>query len=162
RGTLLLDEVGEIAMELQPKLLRVLQEQEFERLGSMRTQRVDVRLVAATNRDLEKMVEANQFRRDLYYRLNVFPITLPPLPERRKDIPSLVRFLASNFANGMQKRIEPISAQAMAALTDYHWPENIRKWENFIERATILSSGPELEIELTKLQPKSKAEPTAI
>jgi formate hydrogenlyase transcriptional activator len=159
RGTLFLDEVGEIPLELQPKLLRVLQEQEFERLGSTRTQRVDVRLVAATNRDLAQMVESNQFRRDLYYRLNVFPLTIPPLRERPEDIPLLVRFFASKFASRMRKRIETIPAEAMAALTNYHWPGNIRELENLIERATILSQGPRLEIQLTELKSKTKAEP---
>ncbi|MBI4751856.1 MAG: sigma 54-interacting transcriptional regulator [Acidobacteria bacterium] len=158
RGTLLLDEIGEISLELQPKLLRVLQEQEFERLGSTRTQRVDFRLVAATNRDLAHMVETNQFRRDLYYRLNVFPITLPPLRERQEDIPLLVRYFASKFAKRMGKRIETIPAESMTALTKYHWPGNIRELENFIERATILTSTPQLEIPLAELKPKTTAE----
>jgi formate hydrogenlyase transcriptional activator len=160
RGTLFLDEVGEIPLELQPKLLRVLQEQEFERLGSTRTQRVDARLVAATNRDLAQMVENNQFRRDLYYRLNVFPLTIPPLRERPEDIPSLVRFFASKFATRMRKRIETIPTEAMAALTNYHWPGNIRELENLIERATILSQGPQLEVPLTELKTKTVAEPS--
>lgn len=158
RGTLLLDEIGEISLELQPKLLRVLQEQEFERLGSNRTQRVDFRLVAATNRDLAHMVETNQFRRDLYYRLNVFPITLPPLRDRQEDIPLLVRYFASKFAKRMGKRIETIPAESMTALTKYHWPGNIRELENFIERATILTSTPQLEIPLAELKPKTTAE----
>ncbi|HNB72356.1 MAG TPA: sigma 54-interacting transcriptional regulator [Acidobacteriota bacterium] len=158
RGTLLLDEIGEISLELQPKLLRVLQEQEFERLGSTRTQRVDFRLVAATNRDLAHMVEHNQFRRDLYYRLNVFPITLPPLRERQEDIPLLVRYFASKFAKRMGKRIETIPAESMTALTKYHWPGNIRELENFIERATILTSTPQLDIPLAELKPKTTAE----
>ncbi len=126
RGTLFLDEVGDIPLELQPKLLRVLQEQEFERLGSARTQRVDVRLVAATNCDLEKMVSERSFRRDLYYRLNVFPVTLPPLRERTEDIPLLVRFFAQKFASRMGKQILSISAETSAALLRYHWPWNVR------------------------------------
>ncbi|MBI4850868.1 MAG: sigma 54-interacting transcriptional regulator [Acidobacteria bacterium] len=154
KGTLLLDEVGEIPLELQPKLLRVLQEQEFERLGSTRTQRVDVRLVAATNRNLAQMVENNEFRSDLYYRLNVFPINIPPLRERQEDIPLLVSYFASKFANRMRKKIETISSESMAALTKYHWPGNIRELENFIERAIILTSGLELQIPITELKPK--------
>lgn len=156
KGTLLLDEVGEIPIDLQPKLLRVLQEQEFERLGSSRTQKVDVRLIAATNRDLAEMVENNQFRRDLYYRLNVFPITIPPLRERSEDIPLLVRYFASKFASRMRKQIKTISTEAMAALTKYHWPGNIRELENFIERAIILTSGSELNIPITELKLKSE------
>lgn len=158
KGTLLLDEIGEIPIELQPKLLRVLQEQEFERLGSSRTQRVDVRLVAATNRNLAEMVENNQFRQDLYYRLNVFPITIPPLRERPEDIPLLVRYFASKFAARMRKRVETVSKEAMTALTKYNWPGNIRELENFIERAIILTSGSELNIPMAELKPKTKAE----
>lgn len=139
RGTLFLDEVGDIPTELQPKLLRVLQEQEFERLGSTRSIKVDVRLVAATNRDLGKMVEQRQFRADLYYRLNVFPLALPPLRERRKDIPDLVRYFAAKYAQQMPKVIDTIPADAMEALTQYDWPGNIRELQNFIERAVILS-----------------------
>jgi len=146
QGTLLLDEVGDIPLELQPKLLRVLQEQQFERLGSTRTQQVDVRLVAATNCDLEKMVADRQYRSDLYYRLNVFPVTIPPLRERPDDIPLLVRFFAQRFARRMKKPIESIPAKTSAALTRYHWPGNVRELENVIERAVILSRGPELEI----------------
>jgi formate hydrogenlyase transcriptional activator len=151
QGTLFLDEVGDIPLELQPKLLRVLQEQQFERLGSTRTQQVDVRLVAATNSNLEEMVEKKQYRSDLYYRLNVFPITLPPLRERREDIPLLVRFFAQRFARRMKKRIESIPARTSALLTQYHWPGNIRELENVIERAVILSHGPELEIPIGEL-----------
>src|SRR6185369_8958487 len=122
QGTLFLDEVGDIPLELQPKLLRVLQEQEFERLGSTQTIKVDVRLVAATNNDLAQMVAEGQFRNDLYYRLNVFPVTLPPLRERRDDIPRLVRHFAQQFARRMGRRIETIPAEVMDALVQYHWP----------------------------------------
>jgi len=143
-GTIFLDEVGDIPLELQPKLLRVLQEQEFERLGSTRTKRVDVRVVAATNRNLEEMVAASSFRNDLYYRLDVFPITLPPLRERPEDIPHLVRYFAQKFARRMKKRIDTIPGDAMAALCRYAWPGNVRELENAIERAVILTSGPAL------------------
>jgi formate hydrogenlyase transcriptional activator len=146
KGTLFLDEVGDIPLELQPKLLRVLQEHEFERLGSARTQRADVRVVSATNCDLEQMVADKQFRSDLFYRLNVFPITLPPLRERREDIPLLVRFFAQRFAQRMRKQIETIPTEAIARLSAYHWPGNVRELENVIERAVILSRGPQLEI----------------
>jgi formate hydrogenlyase transcriptional activator len=156
RGTLFLDEVGDIPLELQPKLLRVLQEQEFERLGSSRTVRVDVRLVAATNVDLAQKVADNLYRRDLYYRLNVFPITIPPLRERREDIPLLVRYFTQKYARRMKKRIDTIPAKAMAALTEYHWPGNVRELENFLERAVILSQGPELEIPLGEFKQRAK------
>jgi len=146
RGTLFLDEVGDIPLELQPKLLRVLQEQEFERLGSTRTKRVDVRVVAATNRNLEEMVAAGTFRNDLYYRLNVFPITVPALRERAEDIPALVRYFVQKFARRMKKRIETIPADAMAALCRYAWPGNVRELENAIERAVILTSGLALRV----------------
>jgi formate hydrogenlyase transcriptional activator len=145
-GTLFLDEVGDIPLELQPKLLRVLQEQEFERLGSTRTVRVDVRLVAATNMDLAQKVMENHFRSDLYYRLNVFPLMIPPLRERREDIPVLVRYFAQKYARRMKKPIDTIPAKAMIALTEYHWPGNVRELENLIERAVILSRGSELEL----------------
>jgi formate hydrogenlyase transcriptional activator len=151
-GTLFLDEVGDIPLEIQPKLLRVLQEQEFERLGATRTLRVDVRIVAATNRDLSKMVEERQFRSDLYYRLNVFPIVVPPLRERPEDIPILVRYFAQRLARRMNKHIETIPSEAMRALTLYPWPGNIRELENFIERAVILSKGSKLEIPLSELK----------
>jgi formate hydrogenlyase transcriptional activator len=156
RGTLFLDEVGDIPLELQPKLLRVLQEQEFERLGSTRTTRVDVRMVAATNVDLVQKVAENQFRSDLYYRLNVFPVTIPPLRERREDIPLLVRYFAQKYARRTKKPIDAIPTKAMTALTDYHWPGNVRELENFIERAVILSRGVELEITLTELKQRTK------
>ncbi len=155
RGTLFLDEVGDIPLELQPKLLRVLQEQEFERLGSTRTTRVDVRLVAATNADLTQKVADNQFRADLYYRLNVFPLTIPPLRERREDIPLLVRYFAQKYARRMKRPIETIPVGAMAALSEYHWPGNVREMENFIERAVILSRGSELQIPVAELKPRN-------
>ena len=148
RGTLFLDEVGDIPLELQPKLLRVLQEKEFERLGGTRTQQVDVRVVAATNRDLTQMVEDRLFRSDLYYRLNVFPIVVPPLRDRAEDIPLLVRYFAQKHARRMDRRIETIPAEEMEALTRYHWPGNVRELENLIERAVILSRGPALHVSL--------------
>jgi formate hydrogenlyase transcriptional activator len=146
RGTLFLDEVGDIPLELQPKLLRVLQEKEFERLGGNRTLQVDVRVVAATNRDLTQMVEDRLFRSDLYYRLNVFPIVVPPLRDRAEDIPLLVRYFAQKHARRMDRRIESIPAEEMEALTRYHWPGNVRELENLIERAVILSRGPALHV----------------
>jgi len=139
KGTLFLDEVGDIPSALQPKLLRVLQEQEFERLGSGRTHKVDVRLVAATNRDLVKMVARSQFRSDLYYRLNVFPILLPALRERREDIPVLVNHFVKIFSRRMGKRIDSIPSEMMAAFQWYSWPGNIRELQNLVERAVILS-----------------------
>src|SRR5712671_3671349 len=151
-GTIFLDEIGDIPAELQPKLLRVLQEQEFERLGSTRTVRVDVRLVAATNHDLGQMAANGQFRNDLYYRLNVFPIMLPPLRERRDDIPRLVRHFAQKVARRMGRRIETIPAETMDVLAQYPWPGNIRELENVIERAVILSPGPELHVNLNELK----------
>jgi formate hydrogenlyase transcriptional activator len=151
-GTLFLDEVGDVPLELQSKLLRVLQEQEFERLGSNRTIRVDVRLVAATNRDLAQMVADKQFRSDLYYRFNVFPITAPSLRERPEDIPLLVRYFAQKYARLMNKQIETIPAGAMTALAKYHWPGNIRELENLIERSVILSQGPDLHVPLGELK----------
>ena len=157
RGTLFLDEVGDIPLELQPKLLRVLQEQEFERLGSARTTRVDVRLVAATNVDLAQRVANNQFRSDLYYRLNVFPVVMPPLRERRDDIPLLVRYFAQKYARRMKKPIDSIPLKAMRALTEYHWPGNIRELENFVERAVILSPGTELQISPNEFKQRTKA-----
>jgi formate hydrogenlyase transcriptional activator len=153
RGTLFLDEVGDIPLELQPKLLRVLQEQEFERLGSTRTQRVDVRLIAATNADLPRLISEKQFRSDLYYRLNVFPIVIPPLRERREDIPVLVRYFAQKYARRMKKHIDSIAPEAMKALCEYPWPGNVRELENFIERAVILSSGSDLRFTIGELNP---------
>jgi DNA-binding NtrC family response regulator len=151
-GTLFLDEVGDIPSELQPKLLRVLQEQEFERLGSTRTQRVDVRMVAATNRDLEQMVGDKQFREDLYFRLNVFPIRIPPLRERAGDIPLLVRHYVDKYAQRMNKRIETIPEEAMVALGRHAWPGNIRELQNFIERAVILTPGSNLQTQVSELE----------
>lgn len=147
-GTIFLDEIGEISLELQTKLLRVLQEKEFERLGSTRTLQVNVRLVAATNRDLEKMVEANQFRSDLYYRLNVFPVTVPALRDRPEDIPVLVRYFTQRYATRMNKPIETVPQKTMNQLSQYHWPGNVRELENLIERAVILSQGAELVVDL--------------
>ena len=155
-GTIFLDEVGDVPLELQPKLLRVLQEHEFERLGSSRTIRADARIVAATNADLAQMVAEKRFRNDLYYRLNVFPIVIPPLRERREDIPLLVHFFAQRFAQKMKKEIERIPSEIMSALTSYHWPGNIRELENLIERAVILTRGRVLEIPLTELQDATK------
>jgi formate hydrogenlyase transcriptional activator len=153
QGTLFLDEVGDIPPELQPKLLRVLQEQEFERLGSTRTIKVDVRLVAATNRDLARMVADGTFRADLYYRLNVFPVVMPPLRERPEDIPRLVRHFTQRFARRMGRRIETIPTAVMDALVRYPWPGNVRELQNVIERAVILSPSPSLQIPPGELQP---------
>jgi formate hydrogenlyase transcriptional activator len=152
KGTLFLDEVGDIPLELQPKLLRALQEHEFERLGSVRTIKVDVRLVAATNRDLAQMIADREFRSDLYYRLNVFPLSLPPLRERPADIPKLVRYFTQKYARRMNRRIESIPSAAMEALTGYAWPGNVRELENLIERAVILTRGASLEIPLAELR----------
>src|SRR5438094_2977516 len=159
RGTLFLDEVGDIPSEIQPKLLRALQEREFERLGSTHTKRVDVRLVAATNRDLQKMVEDKQFRSDLFYRLNVFPIRIPPLRERPEDIPLLVRYFAQKYGRRMEKQIESIPAAAMKKLSSWHWPGNIRELENFIERSVILTHGPALQVPIGELGNNGKATP---
>ena len=148
RGTVFLDEVGEVPLDLQTKLLRVLQEREFERLGSTRTLRTDTRLIAATNRDLTAMVEEQKFRSDLFYRLNVFPVRVPPLRERADDIPLLVRHFAQHFARRMKRTIETIPSEAMEALVRYPWPGNIRELENLIERAVILSPGPVLQVPL--------------
>lgn len=152
QGTLFLDEVGDIPLEMQPKLLRALQEREFERLGSSVTRKVNIRLVAATNRDLEDMVASREFRSDLYYRLNVFPIRIPPLRDRREDIPLLVSYFVQKFANEMQKRIETIPAAIMKGLTAWEWPGNIRELENFIERAVLMTRDRSLEAPLTELQ----------
>jgi formate hydrogenlyase transcriptional activator len=154
-GTLFLDEIGDISLELQPKLLRALQEQEFERLGSNKTIHVDVRLIAATHRDLSLMIRNNQFREDLFYRLNVFPIEIPPLRERREDIPLLVHYFVSRLSGRMQKRIKAIPKSAMDALTNAAWPGNVRELENFIERAVILTQGNELNVPLTELKKSS-------
>jgi len=151
QGTLFLDEVGDIPIEVQPKLLRALQEREFERLGSTHTRRVNIRLVGATNRDLEKMIVHREFRSDLYYRINVFPIRIPPLRERREDIPLLVSYFVQRFAKQMGKNIEAIPAAVMKGLTAWDWPGNIRELENFIERAVILTRGRSLEAPLEEL-----------
>ena len=158
KGTLFLDEVGDIPPGLQPKLLRVLQEQEFERLGSTRTHQVDVRLVAATNRNLVDMVKRNEFRSDLYYRLNVFPVPLPPLRARREDIPALVEHFVDTYARRMSKQIDHISPETMSELTSYAWPGNIRELQNFIERSVILTSGNVLESPLASLRNAAEAE----
>jgi formate hydrogenlyase transcriptional activator len=159
RGTLFLDEVGDVPPELQPKLLRALQEQEFERLGSTKTIRVDVRLVAATHRDLTRMVADGRFRADLYYRLNVFPLVLPPLRERRDDIPRLVRHFTQRFARRMGRRIETIPAAVLDALVGYPWPGNVRELQDVTERAVILSPGPSLQVPLGDLQPAATPAP---
>jgi formate hydrogenlyase transcriptional activator len=158
KGTLFLDEVGDIPPGLQPKLLRVLQEQEFERLGSTRTHQVDVRLVAATNRNLPDMVKRNEFRSDLYYRLNVFPVPLPPLRERREDIPALVEHFVEIYARRMGKQIDEISSETISELASYAWPGNIRELQNFIERSVILTSGHVLKSPLASLRNAAEAE----
>src|SRR6202162_1248897 len=146
RGSLFLDEIGDVSLELQPKLLRVLQEREFERLGSAHTKKVDVRIVAATHRDLEEMILKKQFRSDLYYRLNVFPIFIPPLRERPEDISLLVQHFVQEAARRLNKTIHTIPSETMVSLTQYHWPGNIRELENVIERAVILSPGSVLHV----------------
>ncbi len=160
RGTFFLDEIGDISLELQPKLLRALQEHEFERLGSTKTIHVDVRLIAATHRDLQSMIRNNQFREDLFYRLNVFPIEIPPLRERREDIPLLVHYFVSRHSRQMQKRVKSVPKQAMEALVNADWPGNIRQLENFIERCVIFTQGEELNVpyaELKKVADRSTA-----
>jgi formate hydrogenlyase transcriptional activator len=161
QGTLFLDEVGDIPIEIQPKLLRALQEREFERLGSNRTKQVDVRLVAATNRDLDKMMENREFRSDLYYRLNVFPIRIPPLRERPEDIPLLVRYFTQKYGRRMQKQIESIPAAALRKLSSWHWPGNIRELENFIERSVILTHGTALQAPIAALSSDGRNTPVA-
>ncbi len=159
-GSLFLDEIGDISLDLQPKLLRALQEHEFERLGSTKTIHVDVRLIAATHRDLEAMIRSNQFREDLFYRLNVFPIEIPPLRERREDIPLLVHYFVSRLARRMQKQIRTIPKQAMEALVSATWPGNVRELENFIERCVIVTAGEELKVpspELKRSLPRDAA-----
>ncbi|HEY1799901.1 MAG TPA: sigma 54-interacting transcriptional regulator, partial [Terriglobales bacterium] len=150
--TLFLDEVGEIPLEIQPKLLRVLQDHEFERLGGTRTLRVDVRLIAATNRDLEQSVSEKEFRSDLFYRLNVFPLRMPALRERSRDIPLLVRYFVQTFARRMNKPIETITTETMNAFIAWDWPGNVRELENFIERSVILSAGTVLNAPLAELK----------
>jgi formate hydrogenlyase transcriptional activator len=161
QGTLFLDEVGDIPIEIQPKLLRALQEREFERLGSTHTRKVNVRLVAATNRDLEKMIADREFRSDLYYRLNVFPIRIPPLRDRKDDIPLLVSYFVQKFAKQMQKSIESVPAAVMKGLTAWDWPGNIRELENFTERAVILTRGKSLEAPLAELRKTNAGETMA-
>ena len=161
QGTLFLDEVGDIPIEIQPKLLRALQEREFERLGNNRTKQIDVRLVAATNRDLEKMMVDHEFRSDLYYRLNVFPIRIPPLRERLEDIPLLVRYFTLKHGRRMQKQIESIPGKAMQRLCIWHWPGNIRELENFIERSVILTRGAVLQAPIAELGHNGKHAPVA-
>jgi formate hydrogenlyase transcriptional activator len=158
RGTLFLDEIGDIPLELQAKLLRVLQEGEFERLGSNQTHRVNVRLVAATNRDLLKLVSEKRFRSDLYYRLNVFPIPVPPLRDRAEDVPLLVRHFVNKYAERMQKRIDETPLWAMDVMGDYSWPGNIRELQNFIERSVILTTGKTLRPPLEGLREASESE----
>ena len=152
RGTLFLDEIGDISLDLQPKLLRALQEREFERLGSTKTIRVDVRLIAATHRDLQSMIRKNQFREDLFYRLNVYPVEIPPLRERREDIPLLVHYFVLRLSRQMQKRIRSVPKQGMEALVNADWPGNIRELENFIERCVILTRGDELNVPRAELK----------
>ena len=161
KGTLFLDEIGDIPLELQPKLLRVLQEREFERLGSTRTVKVNIRLVTATNRDLSQMIANREFREDLFYRLNVFPILLPPLRERREDIPLLVRYFTQKYARRMNRPIETIPAEAMEALANWNWPGNVRELENFIERAVILTRGSALHVPLAELRNGGDPAPAA-
>lgn len=156
KGTIFLDEVGEIPLELQSKLLRVLQEQEFERLGSTKTIRVNARLIAATNRDLKGLVEAKLFRSDLYYRLNVFPITLPPLRERQEDISTLVRYFTQHYAVRMKKNIQTVPAKTLEVLSRYAWPGNIRELENLVERSVILTQGTDLQVPISELQAESR------
>jgi formate hydrogenlyase transcriptional activator len=163
RGTLFLDEIGDLPIELQPKLLRVLQEQEFERLGGARTIRVDVRVVAATNQDLAQMVQDRRFRADLYYRLNVFPIVLPPLRDRAEDIPLLVHHFVSKFARRLNKELKHIPSEVMEVLRLHDWPGNIRELQNFIERAMILSPGTEFRLPPDELKRLVKCDtPSAI
>src|SRR6266566_3190910 len=160
RGTIFLDEIGEAPLELQPKLLRVLQEREFERLGSSRTLQTDARLVAATNVDLPGMVDAKRFRADLYYRLNVFPVHVPPLRERPEDIPALVKHFARHFARRMGRRIQWIATTAMDALVGYAWPGNIRELQNLIERAVIRSASERLEVPVSEIDQRMGAPET--
>jgi len=162
KGTLFLDEVGDIPLELQPKLLRVLQEHEFERLGSMRTQQVDVRVIAATHRDLQQMVADGEFRSDLFYRLHVFPLPIAPLRNRREDIPVLIRHYVDKYARRMNRRIETIPPHAMDICVSYPWPGNVRELQNFIERAVILSPGSVLQPPLAELKPAKMQVPTSI
>jgi formate hydrogenlyase transcriptional activator len=151
-GTLFLDEIGDLPLELQPKLLRVLQEQQYERLGSTRTLRADVRVIAATNQNLSRMVEEKGFRADLYYRLSVFPISLPPLRERKDDIPSLAEYFVRRFSHQMGKSIDQVPDSVMEILASYHWPGNIRELQNFIERSVLVTQGPILSPRISELK----------
>lgn len=160
-GTLFLDEIGDMALDLQAKLLRVLQEQSFERLGSTRTSHVNVRVVAATNRDLAQMVGHKEFRADLFYRLSVFPIALPPLRDRREDIPELVRYFVAKFSERMNKIVEEIPSDTMQAIVAYDWPGNIRQLQNFIEHGVIVSEGPEFQPALAQLRLQQTSAPSA-
>jgi formate hydrogenlyase transcriptional activator len=163
QGTLFMDEIGDMPLELQAKVLRILQEQAFERLGSTVTQRVSVRVVAATNQDLDRLVSEKQFRNDLYYRLSVFPIRVPPLRERRDDIPLLVAHFVKTSSQRMNKRIETIASDAMAALLDYDWPGNVRELQNFMERSVILTTGRVLRPPISELQKRrSVAKPVTL
>jgi formate hydrogenlyase transcriptional activator len=165
KGTLFLDEIGDIPLELQPKLLRVLQEHEFERLGGNRTLRTNVRIVGATNRNLARMVAEGRFRADLFYRLSVFPIPLPPLRDRREDVPLLIRHFVNEYAQRMNKRIDLIPQAAMDAMQRYSWPGNIRELQNFVARAVILTCGPALEApvsELCQVGDKTASQPTTL
>jgi formate hydrogenlyase transcriptional activator len=155
QGTLFLDEIGEMPLELQPKLLRAIQDQEFERVGGNRTIRTDVRFVAATNRDLKAMVDENRFRADLYYRLHVFPLYVPPLRERRGDIPLLTRYFVQKHAHRMGRNIDNIPTSELEALTQYDWPGNIRELQNLIERSVILTSGSTLHVAMPEFTEKS-------
>src|SRR5208282_5677698 len=160
QGTLFLDEIGEMPLELQPKLLRAIQDQEFERLGGNRTIRTDVRFVAATNRNLKAMVDENKFRADLYYRLHVFPLNVPPLRERREDIPLLTRYFVQKHAGRMVRNIDTIPTSVMDALTNHDWPGNIRELQNVLERSVILSNGSALQVPMSELI--GKAVPLAL
>jgi formate hydrogenlyase transcriptional activator len=155
-GSLFLDEIGDISLELQPKLLRAVQEQEFERLGSSKTIQVNVRLIAATHRDLRAMIREEKFREDLFYRFNVFPIEIPPLRERREDIPLLVNYFISKLSQRMRKQITSVSRQTMEVLTNHSWRGNVRELANFIERAVILTRGDELQVPISELRPSSE------
>jgi formate hydrogenlyase transcriptional activator len=162
KGTLLLDEIGDVPLELQPKLLRALQEQQFERLGSSHTIKVDVRVIAVTNRNLSELLEQRQFRQDLYYRLNVFPIMVPALRERRSDIPLLVNHFVKKYAARMRRRIDLVPADVMNYLAQCEWPGNIRELENFIERSVILTRGTTLQVPLTELRNVPRANPDTL
>lgn len=158
-GSLFLDEIGDLPLELQPKLLRALQEREFERLGSTRTLHVDVRLIAATHQDLAQMVESGGFRRDLFYRLSVFPVRVPPLRDRKEDIPNLVRYFTQKFARAMDRRIERIPGETMEFLVRWPWPGNIRELQNLVERSVILSPGPDLHVPMSEMVLPAESSP---